>query len=349
MNKRDFYSLLKAVPKAELHLHQEAVPERKTIKKLYKKCNGKEMTAGELDQLFSYTDLEGFLQSFMAVQRMFTEEADLHFITDALDSYVQANNIVYAETFFAPTSLLKKGFSFSGSLKILKKGMEKIKEKRGCIIKMIVDVSRSFGMENAMNNLELVLKENDPYIIGIGLGGSETFGPARNFAPVFDRAKQEGLHTVAHAGETEDSWSIKDSINLLHAERIGHGISAAYDEEFLKELAKTKLPLEVCPTSNVYTQKYVKTLKEHPIKKLYDSGVMVTLNTDDPSFFKVSLIDEYWNAYRVLNFTLKDIKQLIKNGFNSAFISREEKDLYCRKVDEAWDSWFSAHPDVKQD
>jgi|GEM_PF-7056690 len=125
MDKRDFYSLLKAVPKAEIHLHQEAVPERKIINKLYKKCSGREMTEAELNNLFSYSDLEGFLQSFMSVQRMFTEEKDLRFIIDALDSYVAANNIVYAETFFAPSSLLKKGFTLHTALTFLPRALRK--------------------------------------------------------------------------------------------------------------------------------------------------------------------------------------------------------------------------------
>ncbi|MBO4387294.1 MAG: adenosine deaminase [Treponema sp.] len=349
MDKRDFYSLLKAVPKAEIHLHQEAVPERKIINKLYKKCSGREMTEAELNNLFSYNDLEGFLQSFMSVQRMFTEEKDLRFVIDALDSYVHANNIVYAETFFAPSSLLKKGFDFTYSINILTKGFKKIKEKRGCTIKTIVDVSRSFGLENAQHNLDLVLHEKNPEIIGIGLGGSETFGPARDFASVFDNAKKAGLHTVVHAGETEDSWSMKDAINLLHAERIGHGTSAAYDEEFIKELAATQLPLEVCPTSNLFTKKYVKELKDHPVKQLFDKGVFITINTDDPSFFKVSLIDEYWNIYSVLGFTLENIKKIIKNGFRASFISQEEKDAYCTKVDEAWDAWFESHPKASRE
>lgn len=349
MDRSNFYSLLKSLPKAELHLHEEAVLGSRTIKELYKKSHNEDMTDEQYAALFSYEDLEGFLESFMAIQRYFTQVSDLAYIVDDVKDYIKENNIIHLETFFSPTSLLKKGFDFSESIKIITEGFKKIEDELGCTIRVIVDVSRSFGLENAQHNLDLVLKENNPMVIGIGLGGSETFGPARDFATVFQKAKEAGLHRVVHAGETELSWSMKDSINLLSAERIGHGISAVYDNDFVKELAQSHFPLEVCPTSNVFTKKYVKSFADHPVKKLYDAGVFVTINTDDPVFFKVSLIDEYWNIYSSLGFTLEDIKILVKNAFKAAFISEEMKDNYCKKVDLAWDAWFESHPDVKKE
>ena len=344
MNKREFYSLVKSVPKAELHLHGEAVISNKTVKQLYKSRYGKVMPKEELDKLFTYDDLPGFLASFIAIQNYFVNIQDIKYVLSDFADYLKKNNIVYCETFFAPTSLMRNGFDFNELLSHIDEGIADAKKRLNATVKVIVDVSRTFGLENAQHNLDLVLAAKDPNIIGIGLGGDEAKGPARDYEQVFIRAEKEGLHRVAHAGETVDSWSMKDCINLLHAERIGHGISAAYDPDFMKELAASKLPLEVSPTSNVFTKHYVKRFEDHPIKKLHDEGVFVTLNTDDPTFFKVSLLDEYWNIYHKLHFSLDDIKQVIKNGFTASFMPQEEKQRYLAQVDAAWDQWFKENP-----
>ncbi len=347
MNKVDFYNLLKATPKAELHLHEEAVIGENTIRRLYKENLGKDITDEELSTLFSYNDLPGFLDCFIEVQKLFVKTSDLALVFNDLGQYIKDNNIVNCETFFSPTSHLKKGFSFTEMSDILTEGTKKLEENTGCRVRILVDVSRTFGLENAMHNLDLVLAAHNPYIIGIGLGGDEEKGPAKDYAPVFEKAWKAGLHVVAHAGETVESYSMKDSVKYLHAERIGHGLTAGYDPEYMKELAQTRLPLEVCPTSNTFTGKYVKNIKEHPIKKLYDAGINVTVNTDDPTFFKVSLIDEYWNIYSNLGFSIEDIRTLIRNSFFASFATPKEKEAWCAKLDTVWNAWFKAHPDAK--
>lgn len=343
MNKTVFYKLLQAVPKAELHIHQEAVLSSKTIKKVFERSHNRVLTKDEYTSLFAYNDLQGFLDSFIKIQSFFTDINDFEFIFEDFANYLRKNNIVYCETFFSPTSHLRKGWNFKEMLSLVSKSLRRIKDEDGRIVKLIIDVSRSFGVENAMRNLDYVLETKNPDIIGIGLGGNEVTGPAKEFESVFKKARENGLHVVAHAGEICPSDSIKDSINLLGAERIGHGITAAYDEEFLKQLAKDKVPLEVCPTSNVFTKKYVTRLEDHPVKKLFDAGVNVTINSDDPTFFKVSLIDEYWNLYKYMGFTLEQIRTLVKNGFKALFISDAKKKEYCKEVDRVWDEFVTAN------
>lgn len=211
-----------------------------------------------------------------------------------------------------------------------------MKKKDNITVKVIVDVSRSFGVENALQNLRSVIDYDSKNIIGIGLGGYEANGPAKDFVKVFKIAKENGFRTVAHAGEDVGPESIWDSIKLLGAERIGHGISAIYDEELMNYLAEKKIPLEICPTSNVFTKKYVKKYEEHPIKKFYEKGILVTVNTDDPTFFNVELIEEYWNLYEKLNFSLEDIKNLIINGFKASFLSEKKKKKFIKKVNLIW-------------
>lgn len=348
MNKKNFYDLLKSVPKAEVHIHSEAVISRNSVKKLYKECNGKEMSATEIKDLFTYDDLNGFIQAFIKIQNFFTKPADFELVFKDFAKYLEDNNVVYCETFVAPTAFLKKGFDFHELIETMSNAINKIEKESKRTIKMLIDVSRTFGEENAQHNLDLILKENNPLILGIGLGGAESKGPAKDYKNVFANAKKAGLHAVAHAGEDVESWSIKDAINLCGAERIGHGITAAADEELVKELAKTKLPLEVCPTSNTFTKKVVSKMEDHPIKELYDKGVFVTVNTDDPTFFKQSLIDEYWNVYSKCKFTLDEILDLICNSFKASFISDSKKKSYCAEARKAWKEWFEAHPDCKE-
>lgn len=346
--KRDlFYDLLKSVPKAELHVHEEAVLSRETIRTVYDRNFDSKMTDKELNALFKYDDLPGFLTSFLKIQSYFTSIKDFDYMFRDFEDYLEDNNIVYCETFISPTGHLKKGWQFHDIMKAIGRNLNKIKKNSKRTVKVLIDVSRSFGLDNAMNNLSHILEENSPHIIGIGLGGDEAKGPAKDYKAVFDKARKNGLHTVTHAGESCPSYSIFDSINLCHAERIGHGVQSIKDPECVKFLREKEIPLEVCPSSNLLIlNEFNRDMKNHPVKKLYDEGVKITLNTDDPTFFKCSLIDEYWNCYKNLGFSLDQIKDIIKNGFRYSFMSPRTKSVWCNKVDKAWDQWFKDHPEA---
>lgn len=336
MNHKEFCSVLKKVPKAEVHVHIEAVITIETIKILYKNRFNKEISEKEITDLFSYEDLNGFIQAFLKVQDLFQSVEDFNYVFDDLQKYLIENNITYCEAFFAPSAFIKKGFNYQDMIDVFSKKIEEIFNKHSITIRLLLDVSRTFGCENAMNNYELLIKHPCKYVIGIGLGGAEQKGPAKEFAPVFERAHKDGYHTVAHAGEDVGPESIWDAINFLHVERIGHGVTAIQDEELMNNLSKTKLPIEVCVTSNVFTKKIVQEVKDHPIRTFYDKGMFLTVNTDDPVFFKTDLIEEYWKIHNLCNFTMEEIKQLIINSFNSLFINDKQKAEYVSKVEEAW-------------
>lgn len=336
MNKTEFKNLLKAVPKAEIHIHIEAVISLAGVKKLYKNRFGKEMTKEEQVALFSYNDLNGFIQAFLKVQDMFVSEEDFNLVFSELEKYLVKNGITYCEAFFAPSAFIKKGFSYQKMVDIFHKNIQKIQKKSGIVIKLLMDVSRTFGCENAMNNYNMLKSYPCEDIIGIGLGGAEAKGPAKDFAPVYELALKEGYKAVAHAGEDVGPESIWDSINYLHTQRIGHGITAIQDENLMSELAKTQLPLEVCITSNTFTKKIVQKAKDHPIRAFYDKGMMVTVNTDDPVFFKTTLLDEFWICYKDLNFTMDEIKKLVENSFTASFLSDSEKADWIKKVNAAF-------------
>lgn len=341
MEKEEFYTFLRGVPKAEVHLHIEAVPTIRTLKSLYKKRFGTEFSDSDIQSLFLYDDLNGFIQAFLKVQDMLTDETDFTYVFDDLAEYLTENNIVYCEAFFAPSAFLKKGFSYPKMTAVFSEKIAEIKQKHGITVKLLLDVSRTFGCENAMSNYMLLEKYPCADVIGIGLGGAEAKGPSRDFAPVFEKALASGFHAVAHAGEDVGPESIWEAVNLLHAERIGHGITASQDEKLLDTLKEMQIPLEVCVTSNVFTKKYVKSVSEHPVRMFYDRGLFVTVNTDDPVFFKTNLIEEYWKLYSECHFTLDEISRLIQNGFNALFISAEQKAAYCSAVESAFASGVS--------
>lgn len=336
MEKEAFYTFLKAIPKAEIHLHIEAVISRDSIKALSRKKNGTEMTDAELDRLFSYEDLNGFIAAFLEVQNMFSEVADFDLVFADLRQYLADNGIAYAEVFFAPSAFVKKGFDYGDIMANFDRNIAKIKAETGVDVKVLVDVSRTFGLENAEKNLDMLLAHRIPAVIGIGLGGAESKGPCKDFGPVFERARANGLKTVAHAGEDVDAWSIRDALDVLHAARIGHGITAIQDEALMERLKDERIPLEVAPTSNVFTKKYVPSFEQHPIRAFFDRGLLVTVNTDDPLFFKVSLLDEYWNLHSRLHFTKDDIRQLVLNGFVASFLPDDEKKAWAEKVEASW-------------
>ena len=336
MEKSEFVSILQKVPKAELHIHIEAVMSRETIKKLYLKKNGREFSDDDMTRLFDYSDLNGFIAAFLQVQDLFTSVDDFDLIFEDFKNYLLRNGIVYTEAFFAPSAFIKKGFKYDEITRNFEKNLKKIKEDTGITVKLIGDVSRTFGLENAEKNLEMFKKSIFEGFIGIGLGGAESKGPSKDFGPVFNAAHEFGYHAVAHAGEDCGPESVWDALKICHAERIGHGITAVQDENLMAYLREENIPLEICPTSNVFTKKYVKTMSEHPVKTFYEKKVPVTLATDDPIFFGVELLDEYWNLFSELEFKMEDIKKIILAGFEYSFLSDSEKRNYEKSVEESW-------------
>ncbi len=336
MKKENFYSFLQKIPKAELHIHIEAVITLESICILYEKRFGKKMTKAERTALFTYNDLNGFIKAFLQVQDLFTEVSDFDYVFSDFARYLKGNGIKHCEAFFAPSAFVKKGFDYGEMVKNFSRNIARIKKDDGITIKLLVDVSRTFGLENALSNYRMMCENPSDCIIGIGLGGAEQKGPSREFGPVFEKAFKDGYHAVAHAGEDVGPESVWDAINICRAERIGHGITSIQDEELLDYLKEKQIPLEVCPTSNTFTKKIVTKMEEHPVRTFFDRGLLVTIGTDDPVFFKVTLLDELWALHKKLHFSMDEIKTLIENSFKASFLSDKKKKDFLKEVDEAW-------------
>ena len=332
--KSSLRELLTSIPKTEIHLHIEGLVSVESIWALMKKHKldlGIKSKA-ELQKRFQIKSLNEFIDLFInIVQAVFVEEGDLEYLISDAEHYLSRNNIRYAEIFFAPTKLIRNGLRFEALMETLDKGAKYLRTQ-GYEIRYIVDVSRGFGLDNAMRNLELTAANRTENVIGLGLGGAEQTGPAREYAPVFERARKEGFHMVAHAGEDVGPHSVWDTIDILKAERIGHGTSAILDQRLMHALRDRQVPLEICPTSNLFTRKYAQSLEQHPIRAFYDFGMYVTVNTDDPTLFGVDLVDEYANLVEAGVFTLDEIIELIKNGIYATFMPQDQQDALWEQV-----------------
>lgn len=333
---------IRQLPKTEIHLHIEAAVTTESYRRLNEKyrINSDLKTTADYQNLLDIRSLSDMIKYFLYFQTFFRSQDDFLLITEDLGKYAQNNNIYYLEAFFSPSMIVREGrISFDDALSAILAGLDAIQEKFGVDVRIIVDVSRSFGYENARNNYTLLksflAKKTTSRVLGIGLGGSESGNSCVPYKSIFLDAKADGMMVVAHAGEEVDSKSIWDAVNELKVMRIGHGTSAIYDDRLMKYLAEKQIPLEICPTSNVITQKYVSRYSEHPIRKFLSKGIQVSLNTDDPVLFDINLNREYRNMHQFLNFTKKEILSLVKSSLFSTFLSTKEKNTHWNRVKKA--------------
>ncbi len=315
---QEVLNFLRRIPKVELHLHIEACISKNTIIQILQEHNEK-VDEQEIEKLYNFKNLNDFIKLFLFILDSIKKPEDFIFIFNNLRKYLEKNHIQYAEVFYAPSRLIQNGLPFEEIAKVLDSLAKECQIEGGPEVKFLVDVSRTFGPENASKNLQRVLKAKLDNHIGIGLGGAELMGPARDFKDVFAQARANGLHCVAHSGEDDGPWSIWDTVKILKAERIGHGTSAIQDPNLMEYLRDKTIPIEICLTSNLITGKYVRNPKDHPVRRYYDFGIPCTINTDDPEIFNIDLTQEYYNLYKYLNFSITEIIDLVKMSVQYSF------------------------------
>jgi adenosine deaminase/aminodeoxyfutalosine deaminase len=301
---------LRQMPKAELHLHLEGSVEPETLHEL-----DPSTPLGELRRLYEYENFDSFLKAFGAVGKRLRTPADYGLITRRLLERLAAQNVRYAEIIVAAGVVLWKGEDIGPVFD------EIVSAANGSPVqtRWIFDAVRQFGVEPAMRVAEWAAERQDRGVIAFGIGGSEARGPAECFRDVFAFAKRKGLHLHAHAGEGTSAQSIRAALEI-GAERIGHGISAAEDPELMRHLRERNIPLEICITSNLVTG-VVGRLEDHPVRRLFDAGVPITLNTDDPAMFRCTLTGEYELAMRQFGFSEAEVRTIAENAFRYAFAS----------------------------
>ena len=323
------------VAKAELHLHLEGCIRLDTLWQLAQENQVQIPDVSckkDLERLYQIESLDQFVYFFIHVlQPCIRRAEDIRCCFADLRDYMQRNRVRYAELFFSPSKLLDQGIAYGDIARILQEGSEELAHE-GYICRFLIDVSRSFGPENAMRNLEHVLFCPCKAIIGIGLGGSEKDGPARVYAEVFRKAREAGLRCVAHAGEDVGPESIWESINLLKAERIGHGTSSMHDAELRSEIKRRGIPLEVCITSNTFTRRFVSVAAEHPVRLFYDESLPLTLNSDDPALFGSELNDEYRILVEQCGFGACDVLGIMENNVRMSFMPQHNQERFIQNI-----------------
>ena len=299
---------LRELPKAELHLHLEGSVEPETLHELDPSTPVEEFRA-----LYRYENFDAFLKAFGAIGKRLRCPEDYGHITRRLLERLASQNVQYAEIIIAAGVVLWKEQEFAPIFDAIRGAAEGSPVE----VRWVFDAVRQFGVESARRVAEWAAERQDQGVVALGIGGSEERGPAEWFREVFAFAKSSGLHLVAHAGESmgpESIWAALD----VGAQRIGHGIAAMADDRLMRELIERDIPLEVCVTSNLVTG-VVARLEDHPVRRLYEAGVPIVLNTDDPAMFACTLTGEYELAASSFGFSEQELRGIAENGFRYRF------------------------------
>jgi aminodeoxyfutalosine deaminase len=315
-------TFIRQLPKAELHLHLEGAVEPATLLELRQR-HGDTCTLAETEALYRYTDFPSFLMAFKEVSANLRAPEDYELVTYRLMQRLKEENVLHAEVYIAVGICFYRKQDFVATFEGLERGRTRGARDFGVSLLWIFDATRHFGVEEAQKVFELAVRYQDRHVIGVGIGGDEQKAPPELFRSVYAYAEDHGLRLTAHAGEAAPAESIWGALNL-HAERIGHGLTAGQDPDLIEELAYRQIPVEICLTSNVRTG-VCRTIVEHPAKSYFDQGVMITLNTDDPALFGTTLAREYQLAQETFGFTDEHLRELARNSFEASFLPADKK------------------------
>ena len=327
--------LIKRLPKAELHLHIEGSLEPELMFRLAKK-NQIEIPYKDIEDVrnaYNFTNLQTFLNIYYAGANVLITQDDFYDLTWEYILKCVEDNVIHTEIFFDPQTHTARGVAFETVLTGIKRALADAKAQYGITSCIIMCFLRHLSQEEAFETLEQALPFKDD-IIGVGLDSSELGNPPSKFKDVFKKAKEEGFKLVAHAGEEADFSYIYEALDLLDISRIDHGVQSIKSAELMQRLKDEQMPLTVCPNSNIELRVF-DNYKAHNIKELLDYGLNITVNSDDPAYFKGYINQNFINISENLPLTEDDIITLVKNSFRSSFINDELKQQYLDRVDQA--------------
>jgi aminodeoxyfutalosine deaminase len=325
-------AFIRSLPKAELHLHLEGSVAPQALVELRQR-HGKQSRLAEAESLYQYRGFSGFLMAFKTLTEDLQTPDDYEFITYRLMEQLKAENVLHAEVYVSVGVCLWRKQHFEPIFKGLERGRERGEKDFGVSLLWIFDAVRQFGAEPAQKVFEFAAKYRERNVVAVGVGGDEQKAPPELFRDQFAYAKDRGLRLTAHAGESAGPESIWGALNL-GVERIGHGLTAGQDPELIEELAQRQIPVEICLTSNLRTSCCAK-LADHPVKRYFDQGLMLTLNTDDPAMFGTTLNREYELAQTEFAFTDEHLLELARNSFEASFLPPEKKLKFLNLLDSA--------------
>jgi len=312
-----------SLPKAELHLHLEGSIQPSTVVALTG-SHGVTVNEEEVRRRYAYKNFLEFLEAFKWVTSFLGEPEDYDLITRDLAEHLLAQRVVYAEVTISVGVMLLRKQSPERNFEAILAAAEPF-QKRGLRMNWVFDAVRQFGPEAAMRVVEAARQCASQSIVAFGVGGDELSVPTEELRLVYDRAATAGLHRLIHAGEIGGPEKIREAVELLGVERIGHGIAAINDPALMDLLADRRIPLEICPASNIRTGALARQLGrteasigDHPLPTLFRHGIPVALSTDDPAMFHTTLAEEYEHAHQ-LGLTEKELRRLAQMSFEFAF------------------------------
>jgi adenosine deaminase len=335
MMNQQLRALVQGMPKAELHIHIEGSLEPELIFQLAER-NGVKLSYPSVDALraaYAFTDLQSFLDIYYAGASVLLKEQDFYDMTMAYLRRAEADNVRHAEIFFDPQTHTDRGVDFGTAIN----GIYRACQDSPVSASLIMCFLRHLSEEEAFKTLEQSLPFRDKFI-GVGLDSSESGHPPEKFARVFARCHELGLHVVAHAGEEGPPEYIRTALDLLQVERIDHGVRCLEDAALVQRLAREKMPLTVCPLSNIKLCVFDE-MAQHNLGRLIDAGLMVTINSDDPAYFGGYMNANFEAAFDALNLTREHAMLLSRNGFEASFLDMHTKQALLQEVD----TYFKEH------
>jgi adenosine deaminase len=321
----DTHSLIKALPKAEQHVHIVGSTRPETLLWLAEEGELEKpfKTLKDARSFFEYRDFPHFITIYSKVVDCITRENQFERITYEMLENDARCNVRYVEASFSAYDHISRGLDYGLMLDAINRGVHRARIDFGIECNLRIDLVRNYGPDVGMEILDLIEQKGDN-IVSIDLGGSEERFPPKPYASVYSRAKDMGLHLVAHAGEAVGPESIWEAVKYLNVERIGHGVAASCDPELMNHLIKRDITIEACPVSNLRTR-VVSSLKKHPIRTFLEKGLKVTVSTDDPSMFNTDMNNEYLQLHRRLYFTIPELFKLTLNAIDSSFLPEKRK------------------------
>jgi len=333
----DLFEFAQRMPKAELHIHLEGSILPRTLLRLAQR-NHVSLPADDeigLSELYRFRNFDQFLDTYLMITKCLRITDDYRLIAYEYGSECARQNIRYAEvTFTILTNTSLTGLSWQEILRGLNIGREQARADFGVQWNWVFDIVRNLP-DTQDTVLDIALAARELGVIALGLGGLEAGFPPELFVDTFSRAKTEDLHRVPHAGEIAGPASVWSAIKLLHAERIGHGVRSIDDPVLLDYLRLNSIPLEICPTSNICLKVYP-DYAHHPLRKLWDAGISLTIGSDDPPMFGTDLNNEYRVLVKDFNFTQSDLERISLNAVQASFLNQVEK----RKLEQEFHDEF---------
>jgi adenosine deaminase len=311
------------LPKVELHCHVEGTIRPSTVAELAAK-HGRSLSVERVEDLYTYDSLNGFLEIFWFVQELLVDPDDWE--RAAYESVVDAapHGLRYREAFFTPTRHVAAGQDLGGIVGGLTRGLEAAEAETGVRSMLICDIDRAYGADAGLALIEVLVelrsRDRADRVIGVGMDSTELGVNPAHYLPAYELARSAGLRRTAHAGEDTGPDTIEAAVDILGVERVDHGLSVLDDAELTKRLAAERVPLDVCPNSNVLIANKVPALAEHPFRRMREAGLLATLNTDDPAMTDLDLGKEYRSVAQALDLSFDEVAAVALDGVEAAWL-----------------------------